>query len=161
MKKVLILFFLVCFGLNAQEFDSANIGDYEKKCAQNIAGGCFSIGIAYFLGDGFAKDDVKAIEFFKKANTIEPKNAFYISAIAHVYYYNYKKNGKNALIGDAVKLFDVACRLKDAASCYELGEIYNYENDLRDYHKAASYYKQSCNLKNMDGCLKIESLKNK
>ncbi|MDR2081006.1 MAG: sel1 repeat family protein [Campylobacteraceae bacterium] len=161
MRKVLILFFLVCFGLMAQEFDSANIGDYEKKCAENVANSCFNVGIAYFLGDGFTKNDAKAIEFLKKANKIEPKNPFYISAIAHVYYYNYKKTSKAALLGDAVKLFDAACKLKDAASCYELGEMYNYEDDLLDYSKAASYYKQSCNLKSVDGCLKINSLKNK
>jgi TPR repeat protein len=161
MKKTLILFcFLVYIAFSA-EFDPSKIAAYQKECNQNTASGCFYVGIAYFLGDGFAKDDIKALEFFKKANKLEPNNAFYISTIAHVYYYHYKTDNKIALLDDAVKLFAAACKLKDAVSCYELGEIYNYENNKRDYSKATLYYKQSCSLQSVDGCLKLRNLKNK
>jgi TPR repeat protein len=160
MKKILILFScLVCVAFSA-EFDSSKIGAYQKECAANVAQGCFFVGVAYFLGDGFTKDDTKAMEFFKKANKLDKKNAVYIATIARMYYYGYKTDGVAAL-NDAVKLFDAACKLKDNNSCYELGEIYNYEVSVHDSLKAASYYKQSCNLQNMDGCLKLRSLKNK
>ncbi|MDR0666915.1 MAG: sel1 repeat family protein [Campylobacteraceae bacterium] len=161
MRKNLILLLCLASAVFSAEFDASKINSYLKECNQNRASGCFYVGIAYFLGDGLNKDDKKALDFFKKANKLEPNNAFYISTIAHVYYYRYKTDDKAALLDDAVKLFTAACKLKDAASCYELGEIYNYENDKRDYSKAASYYKQSCNLQNMDGCLKLRNLKNK
>lgn len=158
MKKIFILIScLVCVALSA-EFDSSKASVYRKECLKNIAQGCFFTGVAYFLGDGFAKDDAKAIEFFKKANELDKNNAVYIATIARMYYYGYKtKSG--AALNDAVKLFDAACKLKDADSCYELGEIYNYE--VFDSQKAASFYKQSCNLKKMDGCLKLRNLKDK
>jgi TPR repeat protein len=167
MKKILILFFCLASVLVSQEsskteeFNSSKIKSYQKECADKKAMGCFFVGVAYFLGDGMPKDDTKALEFFQKASNIEPNNTVYITAIARIYYHNYKTNASAALINDAIKLFDAACRLKDAASCYELGEIYNYDSGKRDYSKAGSYYKQSCNLKSVDGCFKLNSLKNK
>jgi TPR repeat protein len=167
MRKVLILLFclttvLICDeSSKIDEFNPSKIESYKKECTNKVANSCFYLGIAHFLGNGLSKNDSKAIEFFQQANSIEPNNTLYITAIARVYYHNYKTNGGDALINGAMKLFDAACKLKDAASCYELGEIYNYDSSKRDYSKASSYYKQSCNLKNADGCLKLGSLKNK
>jgi TPR repeat protein len=161
-----LLKLIVCIALFAScevfaktpKFDGHKVDSYQKDCIADNAQGCFLVGVAYFLGDGFAKDDAKAIKFFKKANELDKNNVVYITTIARMYYYTHKTRG-GAVLNDAVKLFDVACELKDADSCYELGEIYNYE--VVDSSRAASYYKQSCNLKKMDGCLKLRNLKNK
>lgn len=147
----------MCVAFGA-EFESSKIVSYQKECNDGVAQGCFFVGVAYFLGDGFAKNDAKAIEFFKRANKFDKSNTTYIATIARMYYYSYKTDS-GADLNDAVKLFDAACKLKDADSCYELGEIYNYE--IVDNSKATSYYRQSCNLQKMDGCLKLRNLKNK
>ncbi|MDR1977040.1 MAG: sel1 repeat family protein [Campylobacteraceae bacterium] len=165
MKKFLIsLFSWVCVflvgGLNAAEFDSSKVKSYEKKCTAKSADGCFYLGVAYFLGEGFEKNDAKALDFFKKADEFKPNNPLYISTIARMYYYDYKTEGGTTL-DEAIKLFDRACKLKDAESCFELGEIYNFDSSKFDNSKAASYYKLSCNLKDMDGCLKLRSLKDR
>ncbi|MDR0580334.1 MAG: sel1 repeat family protein [Campylobacteraceae bacterium] len=153
-----ILFMQGAVFAKAPKFDGRKIDSYQKECNMGAAQGCFFVGVAYFLGDGLAKNDAKAMEFFKKANKLDKNNAVYIATIARMYYHAHKING-GAALDDAVRLFDTACRLKDTQSCYELGEIYNYE--IFDSSKAVSYYKQSCNLEKADGCLKLYNLKNK
>jgi len=170
-KFFVSLLFLVGISLtflNAQvnkvdKFDAMQAYSYQENCDNKIAKGCFYVGIGHFIGEGFKKDDSKAYEYLRKASSLEPKNAQYISTIARMDFYNYKMNDDAKHMNEALELFKQACVLKDADSCNALGSIYETgENTVAvDYAKAGEYYKKSCDLRNNEGCTKIKTAKNR
>jgi TPR repeat protein len=163
MNRLLaMLFCLVYLGAEVNNFDSLKIDSYQRNCNNNIAEGCFNVGIAYFLGDGFKKNDAKAKEYLQIAYGLEPKNPTFTATLARLYYYEYKTKNSNSL-NDALNLLNEACNKAESGSCSMLGEIYEFGDDniKIDLSKAASYYKKSCNLNNIKSCDKLRSLKNK
>jgi len=173
MRKKLFasLLFFIVFGfisLNGQvhkadKFDAMQAYSYQENCDNKIAQGCFYVGIGYFIGEGFKKDDSKAYAYLRKASSLEPKNAQYISTIARMDFYNYKTNNKVEHINEALELFKKACSLKDADSCNAIGSIYETGEEAVevDYAKAREYYKKSCDLKNNEACSKVKTAKNR
>ncbi|MDR1461019.1 MAG: sel1 repeat family protein [Campylobacteraceae bacterium] len=160
---------LLCFGcfclthLSAEtnRFDSSKLDMYRQDCSSKIAEGCFNIGIAYFLGDGFEKNDAKAKEYLQTAYNLEPKNTFFAATLARLYYYEYRTKGSNDSLDKALKFFNETCDKGERSSCIMLGDIYEFgDNNIKiDLNKAMAYYKKSCNLKDIEGCNKFNNLK--
>jgi TPR repeat protein len=159
------MIFFVSVGVCAEtpKFESRKISSYEKECKENKAMGCFFVGVAYFLGDGMPKDDVKALEFLEKARDIEPKNPTFLSTIGKMHYYDYKVGNGEHNLNKALELFNRACRYGEYDSCNILGGIYEYgDGEIKsDYAMATLYYQKSCELKSLDGCDKLRNVKNR
>ncbi|MDR1285303.1 MAG: sel1 repeat family protein [Campylobacteraceae bacterium] len=167
IKFLAALFCSICFCLThlnaeANMFDSSKLNIYQQNCDSKIAEGCFNVGIAYFLGDGFEKNDIRAKEYLQIACSLEPKNAFFTATLARLYYYEYKTKGINNSLNEALNLFNEACDKGERGSCAMLGDIYEFgDNNMVkiDLSKAMTYYKKSCNLKDIDGCNRFNNLK--
>jgi TPR repeat protein len=159
------MIFFVSVGACAEtpKFESRKISSYQKECDDHIAQGCFFVGVAYFLGEGMPKDDIKALEFLEKAHDIEPKNPTFLSTIGKMYYYDYKVSSVKENLDKAMDLFNRACRYGEFDSCNILGGIYEYgDGDINiNYEIATLYYQKSCDLKSLDGCDKLRNVKNR
>ncbi|MDR0408632.1 MAG: sel1 repeat family protein [Campylobacteraceae bacterium] len=152
----------ICLSAEVGKFDSSKLNTYQQSCNNKIAEGCFNVGIAYFLGDGFKKNDAKAKEYLQMAYNLEPKNTSFMDTLARLYYYEYKTKNDSYSLNESIKLFNDACDKGKSNSCIMLGGIYEFgDNNIIkiDTNKALAYYKKSCVLKDIEGCSKFNSLK--
>jgi TPR repeat protein len=145
------------------KFDGRKVDSYQKDCATKDAMGCFFVGVAYFLGDGMPKDDIKALEYLEMAQELEPKNPTFLATIGKLHYYDYKIGNGEWNLSKALELFNKSCRYGEFDSCNILGGIYEYGDGTINinYEMATLYYQKSCELKSLDGCDKLRNVKNR
>jgi TPR repeat protein len=62
-------------------------------------------------------------------------------------------------INKAISYLLKACNKNSKEDCYELGDIYSTENEVKDTKKAAMYYEKACDIGYEPGCVKAANIK--
>ena len=120
----------------------------EKACNLGDGKGCNDLGIKYVKGEGVAKDEYKAIEFYRKACNL--KYAWGCDNLG----VKYKKGlGAKKDLFKSVKFYRKACNLKNGSGCNHLGVRYaKGEGVIKNEYKAVEFYKKACDLNYGIGC---------
>ena len=127
--KSIPLILLMCFSVNAQDsemnkaLDAYELGDYksaialwERNALQGNRDAQYSLGVAYFKGNGVKKNLDTALDWFIKAANSGHTSAMFNLGVAYWQGQGFKTN-----YSDAVYWWEKAAQLEDTASQYNLG----------------------------------------
>ena len=126
---------------------------YSKGCEMGYAGGCFSVGVAYEMGRGVARDRTKAHAIYtQNCSERTHLNSCFNAGNMYANGIGVRRSGQKA-----VEVFELICRKKDAEACWRAGQLYaRGTQDLpRSSIAAASFYKQACDGGYAKGCNRI------
>lgn len=112
--SILMVWSVMAFsGTLDEAYKAHNSGDYtravelfENACEQNIAPGCFNLGIMYYKGRGIQKDYAKSAKFLEKTCALEGKVGCYILGTMYT-----KGEGVKKDFTQAKAFFKKACEL--------------------------------------------------
>jgi len=159
---------------------------FKEDCEKGSAISCHNMGLMYNYGDGVAKDELKALEFYTKAcdksYSSSCSNAAVLYEESEVVKHDMKKAfklySKACGGGDAfachntavyytkkgmdqvsISLYDKACNGGYAESCIYLGRLYRDSRKVApDYEKAKEKFDLACELNNYLGCKELRIL---
>jgi TPR repeat protein len=143
IKKIAVLFFLIPFALNvslkAQEVTPEKFKEWKIKAEKGDASAQSKLGACYLDGKGVTKNQVEAVEWFRKA--AEQGDEFGQCGMGICYKNGY---GVNADTVEAIKWFRKAANQGNALGQSSLG--FCYQNGIgvaKDYVEAVKWYQKS------------------
>ena len=115
---------------------------HDKACEMGFGLSCATLGVMYFDSKDVKTDYEKSLEYTHKGCELNINIACYGEGLLY-----YKKGDYKT----ALSILAKACDLKEANSCYFLGDLYN--NIAKDEKAAKILYERACDLGNQDGCI--------
>jgi hypothetical protein len=120
------------------------IAFYESACKGGNPTGCFSLGAAYFKGDGVAKDSAKMVDFFKKACVGGMARSCGI--LGKLFFTG--EGGVKKNLGKAMVYWGKACDDGDLESCRNMGDALV----AKSFKKGVRQLKRACDGGDAMGC---------
>jgi len=151
MKKLLLIVSLVT-GLYAAQYE-----ENKRLCDEGNTVGCFNMGFMYMKGiRGAAKDESKALEYFRKAC-----NGGDIDGCLNAGKYFEDGIDVKQDYFTAIEFYTKSCDGGEAYACMILGNFYRDGNGPieRDNTKASAYFKKVCEDGYTEGCRQYESIR--
>jgi hypothetical protein len=153
MKKL----FLILSLLILSRVYASHLEENKRLCDEGNMVGCFNMGFMHMKGiRGAAKDEEKALQFFRKAC----KGGDIDGCLNAGKYFEEGINVKQDY-AKAKEFYIRACDGGEAYACMLLGNFYRDGNATieRDSRKAAHYFKKVCEYGYSEGCKQYDSLK--
>jgi TPR repeat protein len=116
---------------------------YKSSCEGGNTGGCFSLGVAYYKGEGVPKDGAQMVTYFKKACVGGMLRACGSLGLLYHTGQGVPKDPKKV-----EAYWGKACDDGHLASCRDLGEALL----KKKYNKAVGYQKKACDGDHAGGC---------
>ncbi len=110
---------------------------YEKAAANGEAAACWNLGLVYD-NEEEVKDSNKAFYWYKRAAEAGYQDAF---NVVGNFYCKGLETEKN--ITEAIEWYEKAAANGEAAACWNLGLVYDNEEEVKDSNKAFYWYKRA------------------
>lgn len=123
--------------------------DPRLECSDAQPKNCTSVGRAYFLGVGVAKDAARAASFYQRScDHGDPRGCLYLALMYG------EGNGVPQNAKREVELYRRACQGGDGAGCVALAVEYEFGGGPipRDLKRAEEFYQRACTLGEKRGC---------